>query len=169
MHLNLRFSRHFNLHTSGTQVQVINLLKRARKGGIDEDPFLALLLEECPNEVDCLSCMSDLHPRISSRELDCSSPYTSEVSIPFCYRHLILLQASHSASGISFCFRHLILLSTLHVSLCYSVPGSYACLHIVQYPSGQISFKLYDWDLGYFARNLRQQVQIFILSLVVQF
>ncbi|CAM6058864.1 unnamed protein product [Sphagnum tenellum] len=103
MHLNLRFSLHFNLHTSGTQVQGINLLKRARKDGIDEDPLLALVLEESPNEVDCLPCMSELHPRISWKELDCSSPYTSE------------------------------------------------------YPSGQISFKLYDLDLGYFARNLRQQ------------
>jgi hypothetical protein len=100
MHLNLRFSLPFNLHASRTQVQVINLLKRARKGGIAEDPLLALLLEESPNEVDCLPCMSDLHPRISPRELDCSSPYTSEVSVPFCYRHLILLQASHSASDI---------------------------------------------------------------------
>jgi hypothetical protein len=62
-----------------------------RKGGVDEDSLLALLLEESPNEVDGLPLTSDLQPRISSRELDHSSTYTSRVSIPFCYRHLILL------------------------------------------------------------------------------
>jgi hypothetical protein len=85
-----------------------------RKGGVDEDSLLALLLEESPNEVDGLPLTSDLQPRISSRELDHSSTYTS------------------------------------------------------RYPSGRISFKLYDWNPGDFPRNLRQQVQIY-MSVVVKF
>ncbi|KAH8971507.1 hypothetical protein BDL97_02G146700 [Sphagnum fallax] len=50
-----------------------------RKGGVDEDSLLALLLEESPNEVDGLPLTSDLQPRISSRELDHSSTYTSRI------------------------------------------------------------------------------------------
>ncbi|CAK9216293.1 unnamed protein product [Sphagnum troendelagicum] len=85
-----------------------------RKGGVDEDSLLALLLEESPNEVDGLPLTSDLQPRISSRELDHSSTYTS------------------------------------------------------RYPSGRISFKLYDWNPGDFPRNLRQQILQWLSNMPVE-
>ncbi len=47
-----------------------------------------------------IACHVCLSYTLESPWRSCSSPYTSEVSIPFCYRHLILLQASHSASDI---------------------------------------------------------------------
>ncbi|CAM6043652.1 unnamed protein product [Sphagnum compactum] len=50
----------------------------------------------------------------------------------------------------------------------YDVPGSYACLHIVQYPSGRISFKLYDWNPGDFPRNLRQQILQWLSNMPVE-